>query len=156
MRFERGGDEHDLPVERVRRHAPLDRFLDVGEDGVDTFADMFEDRARERLSLGDVGVDARVAAHKIPPPRISRRTPIKDHEQVEVPSGVAARDHADAGADHRQRNDQPVRPAKQRNEGDHSEEQGDGADDSETRLNIGCALASFRRLAAGAARGAAR
>src|SRR5215217_4046784 len=75
MRFERCGDEDDLPAHRVGRHAPFHRFFDIGQDGVDPLAHVGEDRARERLRLGYVSVDTRVAAHRIPPPIINRTTP---------------------------------------------------------------------------------
>ena len=53
MRFERRGDKHDFAGQRVRRHVPFHRFLDIGQHGVDSLADMFEDRAREWLGLGE-------------------------------------------------------------------------------------------------------
>ena len=40
-----------------------------------TAADMFEDRPGEWRRLGNIGVDPRVAAHRMPPPSISRITP---------------------------------------------------------------------------------
>ena len=76
MRLERRGDQQDFAGQRVGRHAPLHRFLDVGDDGVDALADLLEDRPGERLRLGDIGVDARIAAQKMPPPSIRRTTPI--------------------------------------------------------------------------------
>ena len=57
--------EQDLAVATIGRRAPLDRFFDVGDDGVDAFADLLEDRTGERLRLGDISVDARIPAHKI-------------------------------------------------------------------------------------------
>src|SRR5690348_8073962 len=75
MRFERGGAEHDLAVDEVGRDAPLQPFLDFGHERVDALADMLEDRAREGLGLLDVGVDARIASHRMPCPSMRRMTP---------------------------------------------------------------------------------
>ena len=49
---------HDLPAGEVGGHAPLHRLFGVGDDGVDPLADLLEDRPRERLGIGDIGVDA--------------------------------------------------------------------------------------------------
>src|SRR5690348_4552388 len=76
VRFERGGDQDDFAADHVGRHAPLDRFFHVRKHRVDAYADMFEDRPGEGLSFGDVGIDPRIPAHRIPPPSMSRTTPI--------------------------------------------------------------------------------
>src|SRR5262249_28750767 len=52
-----------------------------------------------------------------------------DDKQVEVAPGGTARNHADPGADHRERNDQPIEDAQEGNEGDDDTDQRDEADD---------------------------
>src|SRR5205085_1405726 len=52
------------------------RFVDVGHRRMGALAHMLEDRFGEGLRLGDVSVDARVFAHRIPCPSINRMTPI--------------------------------------------------------------------------------
>jgi len=75
--FERGRDEHDPAAERVGRHAPFDRLFGVGKHGVHALTHFLEDRPRERMRLGDISVDARIAAQKkMPPPSISRTMPM--------------------------------------------------------------------------------
>src|SRR5207245_347002 len=76
VRFECGRDEHDFAAQGVSRHAPFDRLFDVREHPVYALAHMLEDGPGERLRLGDVGVDARVAAQNRPPPIISLTMPI--------------------------------------------------------------------------------
>src|SRR5437868_6760643 len=76
MRFEGCGDQHDFPTHGVSGHAPFDGLLGVRKDGMNALADLLEDWPGERLRLGDVRVDARLAVHKMPPPRISRTTPM--------------------------------------------------------------------------------
>jgi hypothetical protein len=52
-----------------------------------------------------------------------------DHEEVEVTTGRAARDQADGSPDDRKRDDQPIGPAEQRDEGNQRADQRDEADD---------------------------
>src|SRR5436190_12614842 len=75
MGFEGSGDQDDFPAHRIGRHAPLDRFFDVGKDGVNPLPNMAQDRLSERSGLGDICVDAGVAAHRKPPPSISLTMP---------------------------------------------------------------------------------
>ena len=113
--------EQDLAVEREGRRAPLQRFVDVGDDGVDAGADMVEDRLREGCGLRDIGVDARIAAQMMPPPSIRRRMPTTITNRLRLRPALPAARRADPGADHRQRDDQPIGPAEQGKEGDGGE-----------------------------------
>src|SRR5437660_5825573 len=77
VRFKGRRDQHDFSANGVSGHAPFYGFLGVRQDGVNALADLLEDRPREGLRLCDIGVDARLAAHNMPPPRIRRTTPIR-------------------------------------------------------------------------------
>ena len=56
--------EQDLAVNGERGSAPLQRFLGLGNGGMNPLSDLFDDRARERLRLGNVAVDPGIAAFK--------------------------------------------------------------------------------------------
>src|SRR3954451_18711094 len=77
MSFEGGHDEDDLAVQSESRRTPFERLFAVWEHLVRTLAHLLENGAREGLRLGDVGIDARIAVHKMPPPSISRTMPMR-------------------------------------------------------------------------------
>src|SRR5438309_7555752 len=77
MRLEGRRDQHDFSANGVSGHAPFYGFLGVRQNGVSALADLLEDRPREVLRGCDIGVDARLAAHNMPPPRLRRTTPIR-------------------------------------------------------------------------------
>src|SRR4051794_598734 len=77
MSFKACGAEDDLAVLAIGRVAPLHRFLDARHYRVHAFADLLKDRPRERLGVCDVGVDPWLAFHRMPPPSISRITPMR-------------------------------------------------------------------------------
>src|SRR6059058_1807218 len=75
MLLECGHYQQNLAVEGEPWGAPLHHFVYFGHYRVDAFADLVEDRACERLGVGDISIDARFAAHNMPPPSMSRTTP---------------------------------------------------------------------------------
>ena len=76
MSLERRHHQQDFAVEGEGRRAPFEGLLDLGKRGVDPLADALEDRARERLRPGDIGIDPGVEAQRIPPPSIRRTMPM--------------------------------------------------------------------------------
>src|ERR1700750_1451545 len=63
----------DDTADHEERHAPFNRFFDVGAGLVDEFADVRQNRLREGLRLRDVGIDLGIEFlffHGSLPPRL--------------------------------------------------------------------------------------
>lgn len=60
VRFEGGHLAQNRLAEHEGRHAPLERFGNVGRSGMDQLAEVAEDRLGEVGGLGNVGVEARI------------------------------------------------------------------------------------------------
>src|SRR5207245_370028 len=76
MCLEGRAHEHDLPTDGIGRNPPFERFFGVRKHGMNALAHSLQNRPGERLRLLDIGVDAGVAAHNMPPPSIRRTTPM--------------------------------------------------------------------------------
>src|SRR5690242_2718523 len=76
MRLERRHHQQDLALEGKARRAPLHRLLDARHHGVNPLADFLKDRPSEGRGIVDIGIDPGLAAHNMPPPSISRTTPM--------------------------------------------------------------------------------
>src|SRR5437868_6640663 len=146
MRFESRGNGDDFSVNQVGGHAPFDGFVDVGERCMGALPDLVKDRPCKRLSLGDVGVNTRIAVHRMPCPRMSRRTatritnklrfrPALPREIMPMPAPKMARTRTSHS---------PI-PSSGMN-AMRAEMSATAPMISETRLNIVLAIASFRRL----------
>src|SRR5262249_52355740 len=146
MPFERCRDEHDLPPKRVGRHAPFEGLFGIRQDGVNAPAHMAEDRLREWLRLGDIGVDARIVAHRKPPPSISRTTPIKITKRLRLRPDVLREIIPNtAPMIAKGMMNQFAQPSSGM-KAMRAKTSATAPMISDTRLNMGSAVASFRRL----------
>lgn len=69
-----------------------------------------------------------------PSPKHQADTPDDDDDKIEVPPAFLPGHDAEAQADQRKWDDQPISPAKQRNEGDDAQDQRNGTDDKRKKV----------------------